>query len=97
MIQLIRNEGMRISLVLFLTFTRATLAQHVHEQPTTETEQLESSDQQRDHGAVSFAPQRTPISYARQPLGLFSCQPVSNANSDPATPCLVGFRQQVPD
>ena len=43
-----------------------------------------ASDQHRDHGVIPLAPQRTPISDCEQPLRLFSCQPVSNANSDPA-------------
>ena len=42
-----------------------------------------ASDQHRDHGVIPLAPQPTPIRDSEQPLRLFSCQPVSNANSDP--------------
>ena len=43
-----------------------------------------ASDQYRDHGVIPLAAQRTPIGDCEQPLRLFSSQPVSNANSDPA-------------
>src|SRR5260370_29646892 len=42
-----------------------------------------AADQHREHGVIPLAPQRTSINDREQPLGLFSCQPVSNANSDP--------------
>ena len=43
-----------------------------------------ASEQHRDHGVIPLAPHRTPIGDCEQPFRLFSCQPVSNANSDPA-------------
>jgi hypothetical protein len=42
-----------------------------------------TADQHRDHGVIPLAPQRTSINDREQPLGLFSCQPVPNSNSDP--------------
>ena len=42
-----------------------------------------AADQHRGHGVIPLAPQRTPINDREQPLRLFNCQPVSNANSDP--------------
>src|ERR1041385_8432173 len=42
-----------------------------------------AADQHRDHAVIPLAPQRTPINDREQPLRLFNCQPVSNANSDP--------------
>jgi len=41
-------------------------------------------DQHRDHGVIPLAPQRNPIGDCEQLFRLFSCQPVSDANSDPA-------------
>ena len=49
MIQLIRNGGMRIGLALALTFASAALAQHVHEQPTRDTEQKAAPDGHEHH------------------------------------------------
>jgi len=43
-----------------------------------------ASDQHRDHGVIPLAPQRNPIGDCEQSFRLFSCQPVSDANSDPA-------------